>query len=180
VGLKLYRLGVNMVDRGASAYPAVVNAIPELLKKYMAAATRENAQKVDAITGATGSSNGLKAAVELAFQKAEIIESNKVAYSNGVYGGVDTAKSVYVLVTVKRNLPNKVTVYYLDSAGKVRPNDSLFSDEQFVKTEFEKPSTEQLHKYAYRPTPFGTTESQKAVSAKVIEAMKAALEAAGR
>lgn len=184
VDLKLYRVGLNMVDRGTSAYPAVVKAIPELLKKMMAAATRENVKnidlKVDALTGATSSCTGLKAAVDNAFQKAEIIESNKFAYIDGVYGGTDAGKSVYVLVTVKKNQPNKVAVYYLDAAGKEKASTALSYDENIVKNEFEYPSNNTLHKYAYRPPVFGANDEQKAISAKVVEAMKNAMEAAGR
>ncbi|MFD2875795.1 FMN-binding protein [Paenibacillus rhizoplanae] len=51
----------------------------------MAAGTREGAQGVDAVSGATSSSNALKAAVDRAYGKAEITETDKAAYFDGIF-----------------------------------------------------------------------------------------------
>jgi uncharacterized protein with FMN-binding domain len=180
VGLSLYRVGVNMVDRGASAYAEVVKAIPVLTKNFLTAATRENAQKVDAVTGATSSSTELKNAVERAFKKAEIVEPYKAAYLNGLYAGVDADKSAYVMVTIEKNVPVKMQVFYLDENGKIKAEDKLSADELAVKAEIETPMTDKMHKYAYRPAAFGETDAVKALSGKVIDAVKNAMENAGR
>lgn len=37
-----------------------------------------------------------------------------------------------------------------------------------------------LHKYGYRAAAFGANDAQKAISAKAVEAIKAALESAGK
>lgn len=181
VGIELYRVGVNMVDRGSSAYPEVVKAIPILERDYRFAATKENAMKVDAVSGASSSSNSFKQAVDRAYKNAEITESYKTAYMNGIYAGVNADKSVYVMVTVEHNVPAKMAVYYLDSKGKIKTEDQLTEDEKSVKAEIEIPAEEgKMHKYAYRPAAFGDTDSKKAVSGKVLDAVKAALEFAGR
>jgi len=181
VGLKLYRVGVNMVDRGASAYAEVVRAIPILTRDLLYAGTREQAAQVDAVTGATSSSNALKAAVENAYKKAEISETYKTAYINGIFAGINKDKSVYVMVTVQNNIPFKMEVFYLDENAKIKTEDQLTADEKAVKAEIETPTAAgSLHKYGYRPAAFGETEGVKAVSAQVIEAVKDALENAGR
>lgn len=181
VGLKLYRVGVNMVDRGASAYAEVVRAIPILTRDLLFARTREQAAKVDVVTGATSSSTALKTAVENAYKKAEINESYKTAYINGIFAGINKDKSVYVMVTVQNNIPFKMEVFYLDANGKIKTAEQLSADEKTVKTEIETPTTEgSLHKYGYRPAAFGETDGVKAVSAQVIDAVKNALENAGR
>ncbi|MGG6310991.1 FMN-binding protein [Paenibacillus macerans] len=181
VGLKLYRVGVNMVDRGQSAYAEVVRAIPILTRDLLFAGTREKAEKVDVVTGATSSSTALKAAVELAYKKAEISETYKTAYANGIFAGINKDKSVYVMVTVQNNVPFKMEVFYLDDKAKIKTEDQLSADEKTVKTEIETPTTTgSLHKYGYRPAAFGETDGVKAVSAKVVDAIKNALENAGR
>lgn len=181
VGLKLYRVGVNMVDRGASAYAEVVRAIPILTRDLLFAGTREQAAKVDVVTGATSSSTALKTAVENAYKKAEINESYKTAYINGIFAGINKDKSVYVMVTVQNNIPFKMEVFYLDTNGKIKTEQQLTADEKTVKTEIETPTTEgSLHKYGYRPAAFGETDGVKAVSAQVVDAVKNALENAGR
>ncbi|WP_270406409.1 FMN-binding protein [Paenibacillus timonensis] len=181
VGLKLYRVGVNMVDRGASAYAEVVRAIPILTRDLLFAGTREQAAKVDVVTGATSSSTALKTAVENAYKKAEINESYKTAYINGIFAGINKDKSVYVMVTVQNNIPFKMEVFYLDANGKIKTEQQLTADEKTVKTEIETPTTEgSLHKYGYRPAAFGETDGVKAVSAQVVDAVKNALENAGR
>ncbi|WP_232101752.1 FMN-binding protein [Paenibacillus sp. URB8-2] len=180
VDLALYRLGMNMVDRGEAAYKEVVKAIPQLTSKFLAAGTREGVQQVDAVSGATSSSNELKAAVERAYGKAEVTEAYKAAYFNGTYIGVSADKSVNVMVTVKYNVPVKMLVYYLDEKGSVRAYDKLSNDEKAVKSEIETPSYDSLHKYGYRPAAFGANDAQKAISAKAVEAIKAALESAGK
>lgn len=181
VGLKLYRVGVNMVDRGSSAYADVVRAIPILTRDLLYAGTREQAAQVDAVTGATSSSTALKTAVENAYKKAEISETYKTAYINGIFAGINKDKSVYVMVTVQNNIPFKMEVFYLDENGKIKSEDQLTADEKAVKAEIETPTAAgSLHKYGYRPAAFGETEGVKAVSAQVIDAVKNALENAGR
>ncbi|MFD1176992.1 FMN-binding protein [Paenibacillus puldeungensis] len=180
VGLKLSRVGINMVDLGDKAYAEVVKAIPTLTQNFLKAGTEANTAKVDVVTGATGSSQGFKNAIDRAFKKAEIVEPYKAAYLNGVFAGVDKDKSVYVMVTVQNNVPFKMEVIFLDKDGKAKTADQLTADEKTVKAEIETPATGALHKYGYRPAAFGTTDGVKAVSAKVVDAIKTALEAAGR
>jgi uncharacterized protein with FMN-binding domain len=181
VDVKLARVGVNMVDRGATAYPEVVKAIPILTAEFWAAGTKAGVQQVDAVSGATSSSEALKAAVDRAYKKAEIVESYKTAYLNGVHPGVDAEQSVYVLATVERNVPVKMELFFLDENGKVKAAEALSPDEQAVKAEIETPAAAgAMHKYAYRPAAFGESESVLMLSAKAINAIKSALEAAGR
>ena len=181
VDIDLARVGVNYEDRGETAYPDVVKAIPLVKPAFIAAATKEKAMEVDAISGATSSHDAWKLGIERAFQKAEIIESNKAAYFNGVHGGVSKDKSVYVNVTVENNIPTKVMVYFLNENGRIKAADTLTEDEKAVKSEFEVPApTGKIHKYAYRPTPMTKNDEIKALSSKVIEAMAAALESAGK
>ncbi|MBQ4897791.1 FMN-binding protein [Paenibacillus sp. Marseille-P2973] len=180
VGIDLFRVGVDLQDRGASAYADVVRAIPILESNYLLAVTRENAAEVDAVSGATSSSKAFSAAVDRAYKKAEIAESYKTAYANGIFAGTNADKSVYVMVTVEKNVPFKMEVFYLDANGKIKAADKLSADELFVKQEFETPTTGVMHKYAYRPAAFGDTDAVKALSGKVVDAVKVALEAAGR
>lgn len=180
VGIDLFRVGVDLQDRGASAYADVVRAIPILETNYLQAVTREKAADVDAVSGATSSSDAFKSAVDLAFKKAEIAESYKTAYANGIFAGTNADKSVYVMVTVEKNVPFKMEVFYLDEKGKIKAADKLSADELTVKQEIETPTTGVMHKYAYRPAAFGDTDAIKALSGKVIDAVKVALEAAGR
>ncbi|MNW50909.1 Electron transport complex subunit RsxG [compost metagenome] len=180
VGLNLYRVGVDFQDRGASAYSEVVKAIPILKENFMVAATREKAAEVDVVSGATSSSNAFSAAIDRAYKKAEISEAYKTSYLNGIFAGVNADKSVYVMVTIEKNVPVKMAVYYLDSKGKIKAEDTLSADELAVKKEIETDPTTGMHKYAYRPAAFGDTEGVKAVSAQVVDAVKVALEAAGR
>ena len=181
VDIKVARIGVNYVDRGETAYPDVVKAIPIVTPKFIEAATREGAQQVDVVAGATSSINEFKVAIERAYNRAEIIETNKVAYQNGTHGGVDKLKSTYVLVKVEKNLPVEVVVYYLDAAGKLKAVDTLTADEKFVKETIETAGLDgAIHKYAYRPAALEKNEAVKAISTKVIEAINAALESAGR
>lgn len=85
------------------------------------------------------------------------------------------------MVTVKNNIPVLMLVYYLDGAGKVKTPYLLTPAELAVKTEIESTSsTNGLHKYGYRPAAFGANDAEKDVSAKAVEAIKAALEAAGK
>ncbi|MNN11136.1 Electron transport complex subunit RsxG [compost metagenome] len=180
VGINLFRVGVDFQDRGASAYSEVVKAIPILQKNFMYAGTRDKASEVDAVSGATSSSVAFNAAVDRAYKKAEISEAYKTAYLNGIFAGVNADKSVYVMVTIEQNIPVKMAVYYLDSKGKIKADDALTADELAVKKEIETAPEKGLHKYGYRPAAFGDTEDVKAVSAKVVDAIKVALEAAGR
>ncbi|KAI7257005.1 hypothetical protein KC345_g10884, partial [Hortaea werneckii] len=141
--------------------------------------TREGVQQVDAVSGATSSSNALKAAVDRAYGKAEVVETQKAAYFDGIFIGASADKSVNVMVTTKFNVPVTMVVYYLDANGKVRYN--LTDDELLVKYEIENTSNgKSLHKYGYRAAAFGANDTQKALSAKAIEAIKAALETAGK
>ncbi|WP_410767707.1 FMN-binding protein [Fontibacillus sp. BL9] len=180
VGIDLFRVGVDLQDRGASAYADVVRAIPILETNYLQAVTREKAEDVDAVSGATSSSDAFKSAVDRAFKKAEIAESYKTAYANGIFAGANADKSVYVMVTVEKNVPFKMEVFYLDANGKIKAADKLSADELAVKQEIETPTTGVMHKYAYRPAAFGETDAVKTLSGKVIDAIKVALEAAGR
>lgn len=180
VGIDLFRVGVDFEDRGASAYADVVKAIPILKAQYMYASTRDKAAEVDAVSGATSSSNAFKAAVDRAYKKAEISESYKTAYVNGIFAGVDAKKSAYVMVTVENNIPVKMEVYFLDAKGKIKAESALTADELSVKQEVETASTEGLHKYGYRAAAFGETAGVKEASTKVVNAIKVALEAAGR
>ncbi|MFC6652769.1 hypothetical protein [Paenibacillus rhizoplanae] len=83
------------------------------------------------------------------------------------------------MVTTKYNVPVTMAVYYLDDKGKVRYN--LTDDELLVKYEIENTSNGKgLHKYGYRAAAFGANDAQKAISAKAVEAIKAALESAGK
>lgn len=179
VNVALSRVGMNMVDLGKAAYAEVQKAIPVLTANFLAAGTREGVAQVDAVSGATSSSNALKAAVDRAYGKAEVVETEKAAYFDGIFIGASADKSVNVMVTTKFNVPVTMVVYYLDDKGKVRYN--LTEDELLVKYEIENTSNGKgLHKYGYRAAAFGTNAAQKAISAKAIEAIKAALEAAGK
>lgn len=180
VGIHLSRVGVDMEDRGASAYAEVVRAIPILETGFMMAENRANAAGVDAVSGATSSSEAFKDAVDRAYKKAEISESNKTAYINGIYAGVNTDKSVYAMVTVANNVPFKMEVFYLDANGKIKSAEALSADELAVKKEIGTETAGAIHKYGYRPAAFGETDGIKDLSGKVIEAVKAALEHAGR
>ena len=181
VNVALYRVGMNLVDRGSAAYPEVVKAIPQLTASILAAGTREAVQEVDAVSGATSSSDALKAAVERAYGKAEVVEANKAAYFDGIFIGVSTDKLVNVMATVEHGVPVQMLVYYLDKDGKTRTINQLTEAELAVKSEIESTSTGySLHKYGYRPAAFGNNDAEKAVSAKVVEAIKAALESAGK
>ncbi|MNL72757.1 hypothetical protein D3C87_1981190 [compost metagenome] len=72
-------------------------------------------------------------------------------------------------------------VYYLDAAGKVKTYNQLTEAEKAVKAEIENTSTGYgLHKYGYRAAAFGSNDAEKEVSAKAVEAIKAALETAGK
>ncbi|MNI97879.1 hypothetical protein D3C73_1566080 [compost metagenome] len=74
-----------------------------------------------------------------------------------------------------------MTVYYLDKAGKVKIPEMLTAAEISVKFEIESTSNgKSMHKYGYKAAVFGADDAQKAVSAKVIEAIKSALETAGK
>lgn len=179
VGIDLYRVGVNMVDRGSSAYADVIRAIPILKASFINGVTRENAAQVDAVSGATSSSEALKSAVSQAYKRAEISESYKTAYANGVFPGTNSDKSVYVMATIEKNIPVKMQVYFLDQAGKIIADDKLSADQLAVRQEIEAGTTNGLHKYGYRPAAFGDSDEVKAVSGKVIEAIKSALENAG-
>jgi uncharacterized protein with FMN-binding domain len=179
VNIALSRVGMNLVDLGKGAYAEVQKALPILTADFLAAGTREAAQDVDAVSGATSSSNGMKAAVDRAYGKAEVTEVEKAAYFDGIFIGASTDKSVNVMVTTKNNVPVTMVVYYLDKNGKVRY--SLTDDELIVKYEIQDTSNgKSLHKYGYRAAAFGANDAQKAISAKVIEAIKAALETAGK
>lgn len=178
VAINLYRVGVNLVDRAAAAYAEVIKAIPVLTNAFMDATTKDKAEKVDIVSGATSSSNEFKTAVQRAFTKAEIVKSSKVAYPDGIFVGVDSAKTASVLITTEKNIPVKVQVLFLDTAGKVIADDKLSADQVSVKKEIEAPNTEPLHKYAYNAAAFGANDAQKAISAKVIEAIKSALTSA--
>ncbi len=182
VDVKVARVGQNMVDRGESAYAEVVKNIPGFTKKFWEAATRENVAKVDVVSGATASGDGFKYAIDAAYKKAEIKEPYRAAFLNGEFPGTDKAKSVYVIVTVEKNVPVKMQVFFLDAAGKVKANDKLVPEENIVKAEIELPMAEgqKMHKYAYRAAAFGANDSEKAVSARVVEAINAALVNAGR
>ncbi|MFC3748353.1 FMN-binding protein [Paenibacillus sp. GCM10012306] len=180
VDVALYRVAMNLVDRGAAAYPEVVKAIPVLTEKFLAAGTREGAQEVDAISGATSSSVALKAAVDRAYGKAEIVEKEKAAYFDGIFIGVSNDKTVNVMVTTKYGVPVKMMVYYLDKNGNTRTEAQLNEAERAVKTEIEGGSTQGLHKYGYRAAAFGNNDAEKEISAKAVEAIKSALEAAGK
>lgn len=179
VNVALSRVGMNMVDLGKAAYAEVQKAIPVLTASFLAAGTREGAQDVDAVSGATSSSNALKAAVDRAYGKAEITEPDKAAYFDGIFIGASADKTVNVMVTTKYNVPVTMAVYFLDDKGKVRYG--LNDDELTVKYEIENTSNgKSLHKYGYRAAAFGANDAQKAISAKAVEAIKAALEAAGK
>ncbi|MFE4710721.1 FMN-binding protein [Paenibacillus sp. NPDC056722] len=180
VDIALYRVGMNLVDRGAAAYPEVVKAIPQLTEKFLAAGTREGVQDVDAISGATSSSTALKAAVDRAYGKAEVVEKEKAAYFDGIFIGVSNDKLVNVMVTTKYGIPVKMMVYYLDNNGNTRKEAQLTEAERAVKAEIEGGSTPGLHKYGYRAAVFGKNDAEKEISAKAIEAIKSALEAAGK
>ncbi len=181
VDVKLARVGVNMVDRGATAYPEVVKAIPILTAEFWKAGTKAGVQQVDVVSGATSSSEALKAAVDRAYKKAEIVESYKTAFVNGIHPGVDAEQTTYALVTVEKNVPVKMELFFLDEKGKVKAADTLSEDERMVKAEIETPAAAgAMHKYAYRPAAFGKTEAMLALSGKAISAIKSAMEAAGR
>ncbi|MNE41735.1 FMN-binding domain protein [compost metagenome] len=170
-----------MVDLGKAAYAEVQKAIPQLTASFLAAGTREGVQEVDAVSGATSSSNALKAAVDRAYGKAEVEEAHKAAYFNGIFIGASTDKSVNVMVTVKNNVPVAMLVYYLDVNGKVKTPEYLTAAQLAVKSEIESTSTgNSLHKYGYKAAAFGANDAEKAVSAKAVEAIKAALETAGK
>lgn len=181
VNVALYRVGMNLVDRGKSAYPEVVKAIPQLTASFLAAATREGVQEVDAVSGATSSSEALKTAVDRAYGKAEIVEADKGAYFDGIFIGVSADKLVNVMTYVEHGVPIRMLVYYLDKNGSTRPVNQLSDAELAVKSEIESTSTGySLHKYGYRPAAFGTNDAEKEISAKVVEAIKSALESAGK
>ncbi len=180
VDLKLSRVGQNLVDRGETAYAEVVKNLPGFISKFWAAATKENVQKIDVVSGATASGDGFKFAIDSAYKKAEIVEGYKAAYLNGEHPGTDSSKSVYIIATVEQNVPVKFQVFYLNELGKVKAEDTLSAEEKAVKAEIEAPSTEVLHKYGYKPAVFGANDAEKALSAKVVEAINSALENAGR
>lgn len=181
VNVALTRVGMNMVDLGKSAYAEVQKAIPQLTSSFIAAGTREGVQEVDAISGATSSSKGFKTAVDRAYGKAEVAEADKAAYFDGIFIAASTDKSVNVMVYVKNGVPVNMVLYFLDFAGKVKGLNQLTDAEKAVKAEIETTSSGAgLHKYGYRPAAFGANDDEKAVSAKVVEAIKAALETAGK
>ncbi|OMD63137.1 FMN-binding domain-containing protein [Paenibacillus odorifer] len=181
VNVALYRVGMNLVDRGNAAYPEVVKAIPQLTASFLAAGTREGVQEVDAVSGATSSSVALKTAVDRAYGKAEVVEANKAAYFDGIFIGVSADKLVNVMVNVEYGVPVKMLVYYLDKNGSVRTINQLTDAELAVKGEIESTSTGySLHKYGYRPAAFGKNDAEKEISAKAVEAIKSALESAGK
>ncbi|MNT66427.1 hypothetical protein D3C72_2044910 [compost metagenome] len=85
------------------------------------------------------------------------------------------------MVTVKNNVPVAMLVYYLDANGKVKTPEYLTAAQLAVKSEIESTSTgNSLHKYGYKAAAFGANDAEKAVSAKAVEAIKAALETAGK
>ncbi|MRN52040.1 FMN-binding protein [Paenibacillus monticola] len=181
VNVSLSRVGMNLVDLGKAAYAEVQKAIPQLTTNFLAAGTRDAVQKVDAISGATSSSNALKSAVDRAYGKAELVEANKAAYFDGTFIGASNDKTVNVMVTVEYGVPVKMLVYYLDNNGKVRALNQLTPAELAVKSEIESTSLgNSLHKYGYRAAAFGNNDAEKAVSAKIVEAIKFALETAGK
>jgi hypothetical protein len=57
---------------------------------------------------------------------------------------------------------------------------TTFDVEKTVKTEIEALNGTEFHKYGYKPAAFGTTDGVKALSAKAVDAIKAALENAGK
>ncbi|WP_232381044.1 FMN-binding protein [Paenibacillus tianjinensis] len=181
VNVVLTRVGMNLVDLGKAAYAEVQKAIPQLTASFLAAGTKEGVQQVDAVSGATSSSNGFKTAVDRAYEKAELVKVDKAAYFDGIFIGTSTDKSVNVMVTVKNNVPVAMTVYYLDKAGKVKIPEMLTAAEIAVKFEIESTSNgKSLHKYGYRAAAFGANDAEKAVSAKVIEAITSALATASK
>jgi len=81
---------------------------------------------------------------------------------------------------VEKNVPVQMLINFLDENGKVKKDEQLSVDEKAVKIEIETQTTGTMHKYAYRPAAFGETDSVKAISTKVVDAIKVALESAGR
>ncbi|ULO06312.1 FMN-binding protein [Paenibacillus sp. 19GGS1-52] len=181
VNVALTRVGMNLVDLGKAAYVEVQKAIPLLTTNFLAAGTREAVQNVDAVSGATNSSTGFKTAVDRAYGKAELVEANKAAYFDGTFIGASNDKTVNVMVTVEHGIPVKMVVYYLDINGKVKTVYQLTDAELAVKSEIESTSNgNSLHKYGYHAAAFGNNDAEKAVSAKIVEAIKFALETAGK
>ncbi|MNP55219.1 hypothetical protein D3C76_1498400 [compost metagenome] len=85
------------------------------------------------------------------------------------------------MVYVKHGVPVNMVVYYLNEAGKVKTADQLTDAEKAVKAEIENTSNlYSLHKYGYKPAAFGANDAEKLVSAKAVEAIKFALESAGK
>jgi uncharacterized protein with FMN-binding domain len=177
VAINLLRVGIDLVDKAEAAYADVKRAIPLLITSFLDAVTKDKAEKVDIISGATSSSTAFKTAVQRAYARAEIDKTNKIAFANGVFVGIDSAKTVSVLITTEKNIPVKMQVLFLDAAGKAKKDDVLSADELSVKNEIEAPNTETLHKYAYGAVAFGANDTQKALSSKTIEAIKTALAA---
>lgn len=180
VDLKMARLGQNFIDRGASAYPEVVKLLPQFLADFLAAGTRENIAKVDvatvdATTGATATGDGLKHAIEYAYLKAEINENPKTAFINDIFPGIDKKASVYVMTTVKNDIPTLVQVYFLTPEGKVIADNDLTSDQIAIKKAYQLPDSGALYKYAYRATPIGENDNQKSLSASILEAITLSL-----
>jgi uncharacterized protein with FMN-binding domain len=197
VDLHISRNGQNLVDRGETAYVAVVKAVPILKDRFMKAATLENVKstniKVDAVAGATASqtAKALVDAIDMAYAKAEINKTNKSKYlygtagvTDGVFPGTDAKKSVYVMLSIDKEalVPSKVVVYYLDAAGKVIAEDKLTADQKAVKAKIEASNNDAgtLHAFVSKPASFGTNDAQKGLSGRVIQAINFAVKAATR
>lgn len=120
VDVKLYRLGSDLLDRGASAYAEVVKANAPMTAKIL-----ENGSyftkldpKVDVIAGATESINAWNHAVHNAMVKAQAVPT-KSAYFNGIFVGVDTKSNVQVLVTMENDKVTKVDTYLFGADKKL-------------------------------------------------------------
>lgn len=131
VDVKLYRLGSDLIDRGATAYAEVVKANAPMVAKIL-----ENGSyftkldpKVDVMAGASESIHEWNVAVQNAMVKAQAVPT-KSAYFDGIYVGVDHKSSIQVLVTIAGDKVTAVQSSLFDANKKLIRDAKLLTAEQ--------------------------------------------------
>lgn len=124
VDVKLFRLGTNLIDRGATAYAEVVKANAPMTAKLLANGSyiANYDEKVDGISGATESSHGWNQAVERAFEKALKV-SPEGKYFDGKFAGVDNQSKVLLLVDVADDQVTAIKLSMFGTDGKIIADD---------------------------------------------------------
>ncbi len=115
--IDLLRTSPKLIDRDArNNYSSLWQAYG-LMKDRLLGKTRDGAAAVDAVSGATRSSNGWKMSVDRAFERALKVKVTDAVYFDGVHMGIDPQGKYSVFATYESNKLTAVKVYPLNSAG---------------------------------------------------------------